>query len=123
MADEPELRPALVDRLRRARDVVAAEDPYHPCIMLNDTIAGTRAEGSILLSLLYARVRVRLMPDDDQYSDEELFEASLLSILPDNRLLITGTRVSELDPIPAQEVQICEDADWPTLSAIHCPAP
>jgi hypothetical protein len=77
------------------------------------------AEGLILLSLLYARVRVRLVPDDDQYSDEELFEASLLSILPDNRLLITGTRVSELDPIPAQEVQICEDADWPTLSAIH----
>ena len=77
------------------------------------------AEGSILLSLLYARVRVRLVPDDDQYSDEELFEASLLSVLPNNRLLITGTRVSELDPIPAHEVQICEDADWPTLLAIH----
>jgi hypothetical protein len=77
------------------------------------------AEGLILLSLLYARVRVRLVPDDDQYSDEELFEASLLSILPDNRLLVTGTRVSELDPIPAHDVQICEDADWPTLMAVH----
>ena len=40
MADEPELRPASVDRVRRIYEVVADEDPYHPCIMLNDTIKG-----------------------------------------------------------------------------------
>ena len=40
MADEPELRPALPERTKRIREVVAEEDPYHPCIMLNDTIAG-----------------------------------------------------------------------------------
>ena len=40
MADEPELRPASVDRVRRIYEVVADEDPYHPCIMLNDTIPG-----------------------------------------------------------------------------------
>ena len=77
------------------------------------------AEGLILASLLYARVRVRMSTDDDEYSDEELFEASLLSVLPNNRLLITGTRAAELDPMPGHEVQICEDADWPTLLAAH----
>jgi len=40
MADEPELRPALPDRCRQMREVLAAEDPFHPTIMLNDTIAG-----------------------------------------------------------------------------------
>lgn len=40
MADEPELVPALPERMRQLREVVAEEDPYHPCIMLNDTIAG-----------------------------------------------------------------------------------
>jgi len=40
MADEPELTPALPERIRQIRDVVNEEDPYHPCIMLNDTIAG-----------------------------------------------------------------------------------
>jgi len=40
MADEPELRPALPERTRRIYEVMAEEDPYHPCIMLNDTIAG-----------------------------------------------------------------------------------
>jgi len=40
MADEPELRPALPERCRKIYDVVAEEDPFHPCIMLNDTIAG-----------------------------------------------------------------------------------
>ena len=40
MADEPELRPALVERVRQIYDVVADEDPFHPCIMLNDTISG-----------------------------------------------------------------------------------
>ncbi len=40
MADEPELRPALVERCRQLREVVAQEDPFHPTIMLNDTIAG-----------------------------------------------------------------------------------
>lgn len=40
MADEPELRPALPERCRRIYEIVADEDPFHPCIMLNDTIAG-----------------------------------------------------------------------------------
>ena len=40
MADEPELVPALPERMRQLHEVVAEEDPYHPCIMLNDTIAG-----------------------------------------------------------------------------------
>jgi len=39
-ADEPEVTPALPERCRRIREVVADEDPYHPTIMLNDTIAG-----------------------------------------------------------------------------------
>jgi len=51
MADEPELQPALPERMRRLRDVVAEEDPYHPCIMLNDTIAGIHkyADGGDIL--------------------------------------------------------------------------
>ncbi len=40
MADEPELRPALPERCRAIYELVAEEDPFHPCIMLNDTIAG-----------------------------------------------------------------------------------
>lgn len=40
LADEPELRPALPERLRRIYEVCRDTDPYHPCIMLNDTIAG-----------------------------------------------------------------------------------
>lgn len=40
MADEPELRPALPERTRQIYEVVALEDPFHPCIMLNDTVAG-----------------------------------------------------------------------------------
>jgi hypothetical protein len=42
MADEPELRPALPERTRRIYEVIAEEDPYHPCIMLNDTLEGIR---------------------------------------------------------------------------------
>lgn len=42
MADEPELRPALPERTTRLREICAEEDPYHPCIMLNDTIEGIR---------------------------------------------------------------------------------
>ncbi|MBN2451019.1 MAG: hypothetical protein JXR77_11555 [Lentisphaeria bacterium] len=40
MADEPELRPALPERLRAIYEVCRDTDPHHPCIMLNDTIAG-----------------------------------------------------------------------------------
>ena len=51
MADEPELRPALPERTRRLYQVVADADPYHPCIMLNDTIAGIHkyADGGDIL--------------------------------------------------------------------------
>ncbi|NSW54920.1 MAG: hypothetical protein HPY44_02810 [Armatimonadetes bacterium] len=40
MADEPELRPALPERCRRIWQVCREADPFHPCVMLNDTIAG-----------------------------------------------------------------------------------
>jgi len=40
--DEPELRPLLVDRGDRLYQIIADEDPYHPCIMLNDSIPGIR---------------------------------------------------------------------------------
>ncbi len=40
MADEPELRPALPERCRALYETIRDVDPYHPCIMLNDTIAG-----------------------------------------------------------------------------------
>jgi hypothetical protein len=40
MGDEPELRPTLPARLEAVRQVCADEDPYHPCIVLNDTIPG-----------------------------------------------------------------------------------
>jgi hypothetical protein len=42
IADEPELRPALPERTRKIYEVIAEEDPYHPCIMLNDTLEGIR---------------------------------------------------------------------------------
>jgi hypothetical protein len=50
--DEPELRPLLVDRGDRLYQIVADEDPYHPCIMLNDSIPGIhtyRNGGDILM--------------------------------------------------------------------------
>jgi hypothetical protein len=40
MADEPELRPALVSRMEAIREVCMDEDPYHPCVLLNDTVNG-----------------------------------------------------------------------------------
>ena len=40
MWDEPELRPLLVARSDRLYEIIAQEDPYHPCIMLNDTVRG-----------------------------------------------------------------------------------
>lgn len=52
MADEPELRPALPERCRSIYETVAGEDPFHPCIMLNDTVAGIhkyRDGGDILM--------------------------------------------------------------------------
>ena len=52
MWDEPELRPLLVQRAERLYEIVAEEDPYHPCIMLNDTIPGIhkyRNGGDILM--------------------------------------------------------------------------
>jgi hypothetical protein len=50
--DEPELQPLLVDRGDRLYQIIADEDPYHPCIMLNDTIPGIhtyRNGGDILM--------------------------------------------------------------------------
>lgn len=87
-------------------------------------------EGILLASFLYARVRLRVPSDDgedepggddagEESCDEEMFEASLLTMLADGRLLITSTRSAELDPLPGQELQTCADADWPTLLAAH----
>ncbi len=50
--DEPELRPLLVERAERLYRIIVEEDPYHPCIMLNDTIPGIlkyRNGGDILM--------------------------------------------------------------------------
>ncbi len=54
MADEPELRPVLPQRAQEIYEVVRDTDPYHPCIMLNDTIKGIHE---------YARGGDILMPD------------------------------------------------------------
>ncbi|MEN6545316.1 MAG: hypothetical protein ABFE07_04675, partial [Armatimonadia bacterium] len=40
MADEPELVPVLPQRSQEIYETVREADPYHPCIMLNDTVAG-----------------------------------------------------------------------------------
>jgi Carbohydrate family 9 binding domain-like len=42
MGDEPELRPALPARMTAIYNVCRDEDPYHPCILLNDTLDGIR---------------------------------------------------------------------------------
>lgn len=52
MADEPELKPALPERCRHIYEIVRDEDPYHPCIMLNDTMGGIhkyRDGGDVLM--------------------------------------------------------------------------
>ncbi len=51
MADEPELKPVLPRRAEQIYQVCRDADPYHPCIMLNDTIAGihTYADGGDIL--------------------------------------------------------------------------
>jgi hypothetical protein len=54
MADEPELVPVLPQRAQEIYETVRDADPYHPCIMLNDTIAGIYR---------YARGGDVLMPD------------------------------------------------------------
>ncbi|NUQ01462.1 MAG: hypothetical protein HUU35_16585, partial [Armatimonadetes bacterium] len=54
LADEPELRPALPQRLQQIYELIAEEDPYHPCIMLNDSMTGVRK---------YAFAADILMPD------------------------------------------------------------
>ncbi|OGV47659.1 MAG: hypothetical protein A2017_21870 [Lentisphaerae bacterium GWF2_44_16] len=40
IADEPELRPALPDRIKAIYEICKDEDPYHPCTLANDTIPG-----------------------------------------------------------------------------------
>jgi hypothetical protein len=52
MFDEPELVPVLPQRAQEIYEIVAETDPYHPCIMLNDTIDGIykyAAGGDILM--------------------------------------------------------------------------
>jgi hypothetical protein len=45
MADEPELRPALPARMKAIYDVIVEEDPFHPAVLLNDTIRGIHTYG------------------------------------------------------------------------------
>ncbi|MBC7288648.1 MAG: hypothetical protein H5T86_11545, partial [Armatimonadetes bacterium] len=40
LCDEPELVPWLPLRLKQIYETISDEDPYHPCIVLNDTIPG-----------------------------------------------------------------------------------
>ncbi|MBT3346641.1 MAG: carbohydrate-binding family 9-like protein, partial [Gemmatimonadetes bacterium] len=40
IADEPELRPTDPRRTDEIYRIISDEDPHHPCIMLNDTVAG-----------------------------------------------------------------------------------
>ncbi len=40
LADEPELTPALPQRMREIYEIIRDEDPYHPQLLLNDTIGG-----------------------------------------------------------------------------------
>ncbi len=42
MGDEPELRPALPARMTAIYNLCRDEDPYHPCVLLNDTMDGIR---------------------------------------------------------------------------------
>lgn len=51
LCDEPELVPWLPQRLAEIRQTIADADPYHPCIVLNDTIPGIvkYAEGGDVL--------------------------------------------------------------------------
>lgn len=42
LGDEPELRPALPARMLAIYNTCKDEDPYHPCILLNDTTEGIR---------------------------------------------------------------------------------
>jgi len=82
-------------------------------------VALTDATGLIVVWLSYARVRIRMPDDDDPYSDEEILDVALASILPDDRLLVTQRHVAELDPSPGRDVLVYEDADWPDLLAMH----
>lgn len=41
--DEPELRPLEPERAEALYRIIADEDPYHPCIMLNDSLPGIQA--------------------------------------------------------------------------------
>ncbi len=75
--------------------------------------------GLIVVSLQYARIRIRLAPDEEPFSDEELFEVVLTTVLPDNRLLVTQRHIAELDPPPNREVRVLEDGEWPELLAMH----
>jgi hypothetical protein len=52
IADEPELVPVLPARLEAIHDLCADEDPYHPTVMLNDSIGGIQTyinAGDIML--------------------------------------------------------------------------
>ncbi len=54
LCDEPELVPVLPERLEQIYRIIREEDPYHPCIVLNDTIRGI---------FTYHRAGDILMPD------------------------------------------------------------
>jgi len=51
VAEEPECRKALDTRSRQIFEVIADEDPFHPCIMLNNSVTGiyTYVDGGDIL--------------------------------------------------------------------------
>ena len=54
MADEPECKPVPIDVLRERYELLRKVDPYHPCIILNNSVAGL---------LTYAKVADVMWPD------------------------------------------------------------
>lgn len=56
LCDEPDLSPALPERLKEIHDICATEDPYHPTVILNNTGEGYRkyaASGDIVMPDIY----------------------------------------------------------------------
>lgn len=54
LADEPESAPALPSRLKEIYEICQEEDPHHPAVILNNTVAGYRK---------YAEIADITMPD------------------------------------------------------------